>query len=326
MQLPPGFPGLDVLDLFVSVVETGSVSRAAQRHGISQPSGSARIAQLERRLGLPLLRRTPAGSVPTPEGAEVADWARTVLDHASQFCVAVDTLKARAGQRLRLAASYTIAEYLLPGWLAALGDRLPPVELDVANSTVVSERLLRGEADLGFVEGPGTRGGLETRTVGDDELVVVVAAGHPWARRRQPLQAAQLAGARLVVRERGSGTREVLEAVLAPHMPSPPPAPLMELGSTTAVKAAVLDGSGPAVLSSLTVRSEIDAGRLVRIPVEGVDLRRRLRAVWGAGSTPPPGAMLLVRHAMAGKDASGGKSAPRVQQNAGEGDRRDEEP
>jgi DNA-binding transcriptional LysR family regulator len=297
MLLPPRFPDLEALDLFVSVVECGSLSQAARAHGISQPSGSARIDRLERCLGLRLLRRTPAGSVPTDNGVKVAAWARDLLGSAAGFHTAVDALRAGNGQRLRLAASYTIAEYVLPAWLSALAEDLPPVELSVANSTLVSERVGAGGVHLGFVEGATVPPRLERRTVGRDELVVVVAPGHPWARRRQPLRARELAGARLVMRERGSGTREVLEQLLAHHASTPPAMPLMELGSTTAVKAAVLDGSGPAVLSRLTVQAEIEARLLVAVPVEGIPLSRTLRVVWRGGDRLSRGAALLIRHA-----------------------------
>jgi DNA-binding transcriptional LysR family regulator len=294
-------PELSALDLFVTVVETGSVSRAASAHGISQPSGSVRIARLERQLGVTLLRRTPGGSKPTEAGLMLAGWARAVLEAAQRFDAAVVALKVEEGGRLRLAASYTIAEYLLPGWLSVLAPRLSAtaVELNVANSTVVMSRALRGAVDLGFVESETVDDRLETRIIGHDELAVVVHPDHPWARRRQPLDAVQLACARLVMRERGSGTREVLERALEPMRPSAAPTPLLELGSTTAVKAAVLDNVGPAVVSALAVQTEIENGQLRRISVADLDLRRFLRATWVRGTSPPPAARLLIQHAVA---------------------------
>ena len=300
MPLPTTVPDLDALDLFVTVVETGSVSRAASAHGISQPSGSARISRLERQLGMALLQRTPAGSKPTEAGVMLAGWARSVLEAAERFDAAVGALKAQAGERLRLAASYTIAEYLLPGWLSVLAPRLSAtaVELNVANSTIVTSRVLNGAVDLGFVEGATVDDGLERRTIGHDELVVVVRPDHPWAQRRSALEPSQLAAARLVVRERGSGTREVLEDALQSLRPSTPPTPLLELGSTTAVKAAVLDGVGPAVISTLAVRGEIDSGQLRRIPVDAMNLGRTLRAVWLSGVRPTDSARLLLQHAV----------------------------
>ena len=128
-----------------------------------------------------------------------------------------------------------------------------------------------GEAGLGFVEGPRRPQGLDGRVVATDELLVVVASTHPWARRRRPLVAAELARTRLVHREPTSGTRAALEAALAAHLPLA--TPVLELSSTSAVRSAVSAGAGPAVLSSLAVQDDLAAGRLVAVAVEGVGPR-----------------------------------------------------
>jgi DNA-binding transcriptional LysR family regulator len=177
----------------------------------------------------------------------------------------------------------TIAEYLLPGWLIALRAARPDtaVSLLAGNSTVVAERLLADEADLGFVEGPTVPAGLDAVVIAHDHLIVVTAPGHPWARRRKPVEAAELAATPLILREKGSGTRQVLEGALGSLA-----RPLIELSSTTAVKSSALSGAGPAVLSELALGEELSARRLVPIPVDGVRLRRALRAVWPTGHRP----------------------------------------
>src|SRR4051812_40007399 len=252
MALSPSFPDLVALDIFCSTVALGSLSRAAEAHGIAQPSASARLRQLERRLGLTLLHRSPTGSMPTQAGVLVAEWAAGVLAAARQLQEGVDSLKDRQGGRLRIAASLTIAEYLLPVWLVRLRRTHPdsPIELDVANSSRVLEEVAAGRANLGFVESPGSTSGLPSAQVGTDELVVVVGPGHRWAQRRSPLPASALTAEALVVREAGSGTREALEQALgaAGFVLA---APAAELGSTAAVKAVVAAGGGPAVLSRL---------------------------------------------------------------------------
>ncbi|MET7397160.1 LysR family transcriptional regulator [Dactylosporangium sp. NPDC005572] len=103
----------------MSVVRLGSVGRAAEAHHISQPAASARLRQLKRQLGVPLLHRTPQGSTLTEAGALVADRARAAVDAAAALAAGVATLRATADSRLVVAASQTIAEYLLPGWLVA---------------------------------------------------------------------------------------------------------------------------------------------------------------------------------------------------------------
>ncbi|OON82233.1 LysR family transcriptional regulator [Streptomyces tsukubensis] len=279
-------PDLGALQLLLGVARLGSLGRAARELGISQPAASGRVRAMEAQLGVALVDRSPRGSRLTDAGALVTDWARRIVDAAEAFDAGAQALRDRRDSRLRVAASMTTAEYLLPGWLMALRDLHPEtaVSLIAGNSQTVAARLLAGEADLGFVEGLAAPAGLDAAVVAHDRLVVVTGPGHPWARRRAPVTPAELAATRLVLREEGSGTRQVLDAALAEHG-GPAPA-LMEFSSTTAVKSAAVGGAGPAVLSELAVGEELAAGRLVAVTVAEVRLSRDLRAVWPAGHRP----------------------------------------
>jgi molybdate transport repressor ModE-like protein len=281
--LSPRVPEIGALELLLSVARLGSLGQAAREHGISQPAAGSRIRNLERLLGLALIERSAAGSRLTSEGAMVADWARDVVRAATRLEAGVAALRAHHEHRLRIAASMTIAEYLVPHWLVELRHRRPgaTVALHVANSAEVARLVLGDAADIGFVEGPGLPEGLCSQDVGADHLCLVVPAGHHWVGRRGPVSLAELARTPLVAREPGSGTRETLAAVLADHGSTV--APVVELSSTTAIKAAVEAGVGPAVVSSLAVAAEVADGRLVAVDVAGVDLGRRLRAAWPAG-------------------------------------------
>ncbi|MFF8311853.1 LysR family transcriptional regulator [Streptomyces lydicus] len=279
-------PDLGALELLLAVARLGSLGRAARARGISQPAASSRIRSMERQLGVALVERSPRGSRLTDAGALVTDWARRVVEAAEAFDAGAQALRGRRDSRLRVAASMTIAEYLLPGWLIALRTELPgtAVSLLAGNSSMVAERLLAGEADLGFVEGLAVPAGLDGAVIAHDRLVVVAAPSHPWTRRRGELTAGELAATPLILRERGSGTRQVLDAALAAH--GGLAEPLLELASTTAVKAAVVSEAAPSVLSELAVGEELGARRLVEIPVRGLRLGRELRAVWPAGQRP----------------------------------------
>lgn len=252
-------------------------------HGITQQSAGARIRHLETLVGHPLIERSTSGSRLTTEGALVADWARDVVAAANSFDAGVEALRQRVAGRLRLAASLTVSEYLAPHWLLALHNRRPAAALSllVANSAEVARVVLEGEVDLGFVEGPEVPEGLDAAIIARDQLVVVVGPAAKWARRRRPLTALELTATALITREIGSGTRHAFESVLAAH--GTPAAPIVEMSSTTAIKAAVEDGVGPAVLSSLAVAADVAVGRLCQVPVEGLDLHRDLRAVWPTG-------------------------------------------
>ncbi|MEU3187807.1 LysR family transcriptional regulator [Streptomyces sp. NPDC006923] len=292
-------PDLGALELLLAVARLGSLGRAARELGISQPAASSRVRAMERLLGVALVDRSPHGSRLTDAGTLVTDWARRVVEAAEAFDAGAQALRGRRDSRLRVAASMTIAEYLLPGWLTALRRARPDtaVSLHAGNSVTVAERLLAHEADLGFVEGLSTPEGLDSAVIGHDRLLVVVGPGHPWARRRAPLDPAELAGTSLILREPGSGTRQVLDAGLAAY--GGLAEPLLELASTTALKAAVVGGAGPGVLSELAVGEELASRRLVRVAVEGIRLRRDLRAVWPAGARPAGPArdlLSLTRH------------------------------
>ncbi|MFI9599517.1 LysR family transcriptional regulator [Streptomyces sp. NPDC052043] len=282
--LPLRTPDLESLRLLVLVADLGSLGRAAERLRISQPSASRRLSTLERGLGLVLVDRTRRGSRLTLAGQVVVGHARQVLDELDDLLAGADRLRARREAELRVAASLTIAEYLLPAWISELRSRRPElyIGLQVTNSEHVPELVESQEADIGFIEGPHLTRVMSTRQVAEDRLVVVVDPSHPWARLREPLSARELSRTPLVLRESGSGTRQTLDRAL--HLADCDRArPLVELGSTAAVRGAVIAGTGPSVLSELAVRGDITEGRLVAVDVAGVDLARELRAVWPTG-------------------------------------------
>jgi DNA-binding transcriptional LysR family regulator len=291
-------PDLAALEVLLAVARAGSLNRASRELGMTQQGVSARIRSAEAQAGVALVSRTPRGSTLTPEGVVVAEWAARLLAVASELDAGLAAFRRDHRTRLRVSASLTIAEQLLPGWLVSLqattrqrGESPADVVLTAANSDTVAEQVRRGTADLGFVEGPGSPQDLHSRVIGHDELLVVVRPDHPWARRRRPLSPAELAATRLVSREEGSGTKGVLTAALSAAMGTRVTMPVaLALSSTAAVKAAVAAGAGPAVLSELAVAEELASHRLARVPVAGVNLRRSLRAVWSGGELPPMGA------------------------------------
>ena len=279
-MLPSSAPDLITLELLDSIAELGSLGQAAARHGMSQPAVSMRMTRLERSLGLTLLQRSPAGTKLTPAGQRVADLGRRVLSEMQVMMAGVAGLVAEEGSHLRVAASLTVAEYLLPGWLSALHRESPGVMLavEVTNSSRVLARVREASTDVGFVEGYGSRlDGMSTAVMRSDHLVVVVDPAHPWARRESAVSGAELASADLIVREPGSGTREVLDQALSSWGGAHS---WLELGSTASILAAARRGEGPAVLSALAVAEDVDLGRLVPVRTEGLDLTRSLRAVW----------------------------------------------
>ncbi|GAA3667146.1 LysR family transcriptional regulator [Nocardioides ginsengisoli] len=289
-------PDLRALELLVVVARTGSLGAAASELGISQQAASSRVRTMEALVGEPLVARTKRGSSLTATGELVVQWADRVLDAAQALDAGIAALRADRRGHLDIAASLTIAEHLLPGWLVGLrtqqlqrGQQPTEITMTATNTVRVTELVQAGEVAVGFVEGPEAPRGLRRRLVGTDELVVVVGPGHPWAARpRRRVSAETLASTPLVVREVGSGTRTVLERALVRNG-LPQAAPALELSSTASVRAAVAAGAGPAAVGAHAVRDDLATGRLVRIAVTGLDLTRRLHAVWKGGPQPPEG-------------------------------------
>ncbi|HTW15509.1 MAG TPA: LysR substrate-binding domain-containing protein [Nocardioides sp.] len=282
-------PDLPSLRLLADVARHGSIGAAGRVAGISQQSASERLRAMEAQTGLVLVQRAASGSSLTSAGRLLVEWSTRLLEQADEVEVALRTLRQERTEELRVFASMTTAEYLLPRWLVRLRQqRSVTVSLHATNSEAVLGAVRSGEAGLGFVEGPGDLSGLASRAVGDDELMLVAAPDDPWARRRRPLDAAAVAARPLTSRERGSGTRGVIEdamtragAALAP--------PEAELTTNAAVVGSVRAGSPPAFVSRRAVERDLDSGLLVAVPTTGLDLRRRFTAVWVGGRTPPAG-------------------------------------
>jgi len=283
-MLPSWTPDLASLDLLLSVAAEGSVGRAAAAHGISQPSASARLSRLERQLGVAVLVRRTTGSTLTPAGEAVVAWATDVVSAARTLTDGVVTLQAGREARLRVAASLTVAEYLMPPWLLALRHRHP--DLDVAavveNSREVAEHVRSGQADLGFVESPELPPEVTGQYVGTDRLALAVSAQHRLARARG-LRIADLPDLPLLLREPGSGTRDTFLGALAAGLglTEPPPMPhATALGSTTTIIATARAGGGVAVLSARAVAADIAAGTLVELEIPRFLAERPLTAIW----------------------------------------------
>jgi molybdate transport repressor ModE-like protein len=293
-------PELTALEVLLVVARTGSLNAAGRELGITQQAVSSRIASLESLTGVALVTRSTHGSSLTSSGAVVAQWADRLLQVADEVDTGLAALRHDRRARLRVSASLTIAEHLLPGWLVSLqaaaarrGERAPEVVLTATNSESVLEQVRDGRAEVGFIEGPTVPRGMRSKVIAHDELRLVVLPDHVWARRPgRRVHASEVASTPIVSREVGSGTRDALTAalgaVLGPGLDQVQPA--LELSTTASVRAAVLAGAGPAVLSELAVGDDLSSGRLVAIEVDELELRRDLRAVWLGARTPPSGA------------------------------------
>jgi len=294
---------LGALRALREVGRRGSIAAAAAVLGVSQQALSARMRTLERTMNVTLLVRSPGGSHLTEQGRLIVGWAEDMLDAADRLEAGLRSIRSGVSHRLAIAASQTVAEHLVPHWLVELrgieqasAEQTPTVvELTVANSTRVIELVRDVNVRLGFIETPHLPDDLVTAHLRDDEMLVVAAPGHPWARRRRPLSLAEIAATPMVMREDGSGTRVTLTDHLAAQHPPLSARIAMELGTSAAVRSAIAEGVGPGVLSRLAVRDDLVLGRLVAIEVAGPPLIRQLTAVWRPDLDPlPPEAARLL--------------------------------
>lgn len=295
-MLGPHVPDLAGLQMLVSIGELGSLTRAAAVLGVSQQAVSLRVRSLESQIGASLIVRSARGSTLTATGTMVTGWAAEVLAAAQRMEAGIEALRSQALRHLDIAASLTIAEYLLPRWLVTLRDRQESagqvatrVGLTVANSEAVIALVRAGTVPLGFIETPDIPSDLRTTTIGQDTLMVAVAPTHAWARRqRQQVSAKELADTALITREEGSGTRKALDQLLGcvPEVSGALATPRLEYSTTAAVRTAIASGVAPGVLSSMAIADDLALGRLIAIDVAGLTLTRTLSAVWSSGRHP----------------------------------------
>lgn len=261
------------LRAFVAVVRCASFSRAADELDLTQPGVTAQIQALERELGTTLLERLPRRTLPTQAGEALVTYATAMLNLEAEAVRALAELRGLQAGTLRVGASPTIGTYLLPKVLGELKRRHRGLRLiaEIQPTHRIAEALETFALDVGLVEAPVHSEVLEVRTFVTDELALVVPAGHPWARRRS-IHVEELARQPVVVREPGSGTRQLVEERLQAIGIEMEPA--LELGAIEAIKNAVAAGLGVAFISRLAIEAEVRLGTLVVVPVEGLDLGR----------------------------------------------------
>lgn len=284
---------LNHLRAFSTVAEAGNLTRAARTLGLSQPAVSKQLAELEQHLGTMLFDRLPRGMRVTAAGVSLRPHAERIL-RAER--AAEDELRELAGLRrgkLSVGASTTIGSYLVPSVFGELRRAHPALELDlqIANTAAIQAAVLDNHVDLGLTEGLIAEGALRIESVAADEVVAIAPPGHP-ALARAPLEASELAALPMLMRERGSGTREVVEAALRARGLTVTPA--MSLGGTEALKNAVLHGLGVALVSRLSVEHELRTGQLAELALRDLRIRRDLHLVTLEGKTPSPAAAAFI--------------------------------
>ncbi|HWO08805.1 MAG TPA: LysR family transcriptional regulator [Polyangiaceae bacterium] len=288
---------LNHLRVFRSVLETNSITDAARQLHISQPAASKQLAELEAHVGVTLLERLPRGVRLTAAGEVLSRHARRLFQEEEAAEAALKALLGLELGQVSLAASTTIGSYIVPAVFGELHAAHPRVrlQLEIGNATRVEELVLDGQLDLGLSEGVPVSESLRVEVFTHDTMVLIAAPSYPLVELAGPggVAAQALEGVPFLVRERGSGTREVVEAALERR--GLRVAPVMTLGSTEAIKNAVAQGLGVALVSSLTIELELSSGRLTAIPLADLSIRRALHLLTLEGKPPSPAAAEFLR-------------------------------
>lgn len=284
------------LETFVAAAELGSFTAAARSLGLTQAAVSQRIQSLERELRTALFQRQGGHALLTEAGGRLAPLAQRILALHGEARALVTGKSAPIRIELSLAASSVPGEHVLPALLAAFRQQQPHVQvrMTISDSSAVLALVEQGKVHLGFTGRPSTNIHLDSQVFARDELVVVTPPKHPWARRRQ-LTLDQLCRQPLILREAGSGSRWQLEQALAKAGKSVDHLRVaMELGSNEAVKEAILQGLGAAILSRHAVQKEQRAGQLRTQRVRDLPLERKLHVVWDRRRALPLAARLFL--------------------------------
>jgi len=278
------------LEVFAKVAELGSFSRAAEALNLTQPTVSEHVRALEGELGVALLDRLGRVAVPTPAGRLLLGYARRVLALVQEARQAVDQYQGRLRGELVVGGSTIPGEYVLPGLIGQFKGKYPDISISllIGSSQHVSAWVEDGRVELGVVGARPTSRALQARELMTDEIVVVVPIDHPWAARKS-VSLADLREAPLVLRERGSGSRDALVRALAGvGLDLGGLRVVGEMGSTQAVKQAVRAGVGVAFLSRRAVEDECRARLVACVRVRDLVVRRAFYLVTHRDRTRSP--------------------------------------
>ena len=263
----------DPLKLFVTVVEYKNFSRAAEELYMSQPSVSLQIRNLENELGSKLMNRSSKHLELTQSGEIFYEYAKQMLllyDKAKQE---IDQLTNIVTGSLKVGASYTLGEYILPFVLAEFAVQFPTVDIEVSidNTEEITQAVRANHLDIALVEGEVSHSDIDVRPLMEDEIILVVPNQHPLA--KLPIVTADhLQDQVWILRESGSGTRSFCDKLISDWGIKVKKTYIF--GSSQAVKQAVVAGLGIALVSRWIVRKELDAKELTTVAIKGKRLSR----------------------------------------------------
>lgn len=273
------------LKVFCTVAETKSFSKASEIIHLTQPAVSLQIQALEEIYGTRLFDRSNNTVVLTRAGTLLYKYAREILALYSSAEKEIGEITGLVKGSLSVGASTTIANYLLPSVIVDFRKKYPKIKvnLHVGNTKGVMEFLNSSTIDIGLVEGEVQRQKIVVEKFLIDELVLIMSPNHPWAKRRD-LSISEITEEPFILREEGSGTRQMIEKNLEKHGISPQDLKVsLVLGSTEAIKSAVEDGMGVSIISAWAAKKEARYGILKTAVFKDIRLLRNFSLVYPKG-------------------------------------------
>jgi len=265
------------LEIFRSVVELESFSRAAEAVFLAQASVSERIATLERLVGTRLLNRLGRQVVPTRAGELLYKHAVMLLDMKETAALEIEDFLGLKRGKIRMGGSTIPGEYILPRVLGEFHEKFPDISvtITISDTSGIEKRVIDGELELGVVGSRSSNKILWAREMWEDELVLAVPREHPWASREE-VHLEEIAHEPFILRERGSGTLKITQEYLDKMIPGGTDSLhiVARFGSSTAVKEGIKAGVGISILSSRAIETELSAGILKSIKIKDLHMLR----------------------------------------------------
>lgn len=281
---------LHQIEIYCTLIKLRSFSKTAETLYLTQPTVSGHIKNLEDELGVKLLDRLGRRVIPTEAGEVLFRHGQKLLalrDHARQE---IEGLSGKVGGVLKIGGSTIPAAYILPPFIGAFKRKHPSASLylNIDDTAKVTEAVANGDLHVGVVGAVAAHPHIESHPFQEDELVIAVSSKHPWARKRiVPFDA--LRGEPFILREKGSGTRRVMEARLEKAGVSPAELNAVAvMGSSDAVRQAVKAELGVSILSIRAVREDVEAGRISVLRVRGIPFERSFYVIFLKGKTRSP--------------------------------------
>jgi len=286
------------MESLIYLVEEGSFSRAAKRVFLTQPSLTKHIKNLEEAVNARLVNRENMGISLTTEGKIIYDYSRRILKLRDEAKERILRIKENESGNIFISASTIPATYILPYLLNDFKRLFPDIHAYVQtnDSEETLGMTLNNQAEIGFIGKQTLNRRLNVETLWQDTLVLAVPGNHPW-RKKDYVTLDEVSKEPFIIREKGSATREILEEYLLKNTDRSLYKfnIVCEMGSSEAVKEAIIAGLGASILSIHAIKRELKQGILINIPIKDCDIQRYFYLIYKRQFTLMPYHKLFLK-------------------------------